>query len=166
MGSRVGSAEAIRHILHLPSRAIRSVMCRAPQAWRRQLIEGAALILVAASCSKQKTAEARCLPLAPELAADLNIVEGAAWEVRIAPTIGVANKGRVWFVSSKSGATWVSSQDPTRDASGVVLPLNAKARTTSELGTDAKPGVPMYSGLDDSDPGAIESRRCAGASTQ
>lgn len=77
---------------------------------------------------------------------------------------GLAEKGRVWFVSSASGATWVTSADPTSDRDeGIVLPLNAEARKASPVGAGTPAGAPDFEGLSDATPEAARSRACAGA---
>lgn len=77
---------------------------------------------------------------------------------------GLAEKGEVWFVSTKAGETWVTSADPTADnAEGMVLPLNDKARKVSPVGAEVPAGDPAFEGLSDDSAGAARSRSCAGA---
>jgi hypothetical protein len=75
---------------------------------------------------------------------------------------GLMRKGVVYFVSTKDGATWVTSEDPTvGDQSGLILPLNAKARSDSEAGVDTPAGAPIYVGYTDASAEAVASRNCA-----
>jgi hypothetical protein len=74
---------------------------------------------------------------------------------------GLTRIGKVWFVSTKDGATWITNLDPrTTETGGLILPLNDKARKKSET-------VPMdapawaYAGITDNHPGAKASRTCA-----
>ena len=70
---------------------------------------------------------------------------------------------RRWFVSTATGASWLTTQNPAKDSSGLTLPLNPKARAASDIGVDARPGVPAYAGHTDGDAGAVASRACAKA---
>jgi hypothetical protein len=75
---------------------------------------------------------------------------------------GLARNGKVWFVSTPNGATWVTNINPTGgDAAGLVLPLNSSARQASETGVDVPAGAPIYEGFTDSSPAAAASRACA-----
>lgn len=77
---------------------------------------------------------------------------------------GLLRNGKLWFVSTMEGATWVTNADPTSaDPGGLILPLNSEARAASDVGADAKPAAPIYEGLTDDADGAKESRQCARA---
>jgi hypothetical protein len=69
--------------------------------------------------------------------------------------------GKIWFVSTKNGATWVTSADPTKDQSGLTFPLNDKARAASQTGVDAPRDILTKAGITDDLPEAAQSRECA-----
>jgi hypothetical protein len=70
--------------------------------------------------------------------------------------------GARWYYSTSSGATWVSGVDPaTGEANSPTLPVNEKARQTSDVGIAVTPGAPAFGTASDVDPAAGESRRCA-----
>lgn len=134
------------------------------------------LLLIAfhqSSTSDHETADLERLPpptqtcgaVEPSLLRDLNLNAAAPWKATVSqspPGLIVTNRGTVWFVSSPEGATWVTNFDPAISIGArLVLPLNAKARTKSDIGIDIEFGSPSYGGLDDNDPGATRSRDCA-----
>lgn len=107
-----------------------------------------------------------CLSASKEFLNTLGIT-GKAWAVAQTVTEqsnGLFRKGTVWYVSTKDGATWVSSTDPTSsNDDGLILPLNAKARSASDQGVDVVPSAPAYQGVTNDDAGAAAARACAGA---
>jgi hypothetical protein len=86
--------------------------------------------------------------------------KAAAVVLTVPQAPGLDRLGKVWFVSTREGATWVTNSDPTlKDfSSGLVYPLNDKARAASDVGVDAARDV---SGFADGHPSAVESRSCA-----
>lgn len=65
-----------------------------------------------------------------------------------------------YFVAVAGGATWFTTSDPSKDDSGLVLPLNDAARSASDAGVDVPAGSPAYKGRSDGDPGARVVRSC------
>ena len=102
-----------------------------------------------------------CIRVSPKMAGDLNSPAAQAVAVPIATAPGLARRGTIWFVSDPHGATWVTNVDPQIDQSGLILPLNQKARSTSEMGRDVPSTAPIYAGINNDHVGAIRSRRCA-----
>jgi hypothetical protein len=67
-----------------------------------------------------------------------------------------------WYYSTTAGATWISGVDPTTgNANAPTLPVNDKARTTSDVGVDVPAGAPAFGAANDFDPAAVQSRGCA-----
>jgi hypothetical protein len=117
--------------------------------------------------SATATPTPECLVVSAGYLADLGIPSAVATTSDVEPQPGVTRKGRVWFVATKDGATWVTNIDVTgADDSGLTLPLNDKARAASEVGRDTEPGAPVYGGIDDTHAGAVQSRACAASSTE
>lgn len=102
----------------------------------------------------------RCQAVGSHLTRDLGVASAMAYPATVPPKPGVARTGAVWFVAAAGGATWVTNISPTQDESGIILPLNEAARQTSEMGTEVRPGVPIFSGIDDGHQGAHDARAC------
>lgn len=107
-----------------------------------------------------------CLAVSEAFLAQMRLPPPAAgFSLEVQQQAGVARNGRVWFVSTEGGATWVTNIDPTGpEESGLTLPLNDKARNASDVGRDVGPGAPVYGGIDDNHVGAVRSRDCAAQS--
>lgn len=136
----------------------------------RLIVAGLAAVLglAAAGCgstpSSDQTAPAQCLEASSGFLKVLGITAGASAvaEAVTQSTAGLNRNGRIWFVSTKDGATWVTNADPTgADPGGLVLPLNSAARAASQTGVDVAPGAPVYAGATDDGSGATASRACA-----
>ncbi|MBB5873996.1 hypothetical protein F4553_007430 [Allocatelliglobosispora scoriae] len=115
----------------------------------------------------QERAAADCLAVSQAFLGKLGIAEAGAVRAETAPTAaGVGRSGTVWFVATRSGASWVTEIDPTGTGTeGLILPLNDRARATSDLGTDAIAGSAAFNGLTESSQGAVDARTCAGTAT-
>lgn len=103
-----------------------------------------------------------CEQVDASFASDVGV--GQAWAVRasVAHAVGIANSGVVWFVSTPTGATWITDFDPIRfSEGGNIAPLNLQARQTSDIGIDVRSDSPWFSGIRDNHPAAQHSRRCA-----
>lgn len=116
----------------------------------------------ATSAPSTVTTVAGCLSASPTFVARFTGTSAAAVKETVPTKPGLNRKGTVWFVSTKDGATWVTNIDPTADESGLIFPLNAKARAAApEVGADVAPGALVLEGFTDASPGAVRSRVCA-----
>lgn len=108
------------------------------------------------------TAPPGCLAVSGAFVDSLGITLASAVEEAVYTKPGLNRKGTVWFVSTRTGATWVTNADPTTSESGLILPLNSQAREESQVGADVAAGAAVLEGFTDASPGAVRSRSCAG----
>lgn len=108
------------------------------------------------------TAPQGCLAVSGAFVDSLGITLASAVKETVNAKPGLNRRGMVWFVSTRTGATWVTSADPTTGESGLTLPLNSQARAESQAGTDVAAGAPVFEGFTDASPAAVRSRSCAG----
>lgn len=130
----------------------------------------AALLLATAACSSSKTSSPSassstssasspgCLPVSTAAKDRLGVPATGATKA-VSPDIRGKSQ---WYYSTADGATWISGIDPaTGEADAPTLPLNDKARSTSDVGVDIPAGAPAFGGASDGDVGAVQSRTCA-----
>jgi len=73
----------------------------------------------------------------------------------------LGNGYTAYYVATSSGALWVTDSDPATDNTALVLPLNAKARSLSDTGTDVSEGAPIFGDASVSSTGAQKALDCA-----
>lgn len=57
--------------------------------------------------------------------------------------LGASGGDQVYYVAAPDGAVWITNIDPKIDTGGLVFPLNAKARSDSDMGVDVSPDAPI-----------------------
>lgn len=127
----------------------------------RWILAGLALVVLAAcnsgTSSTAPTTTKQCLTISPAAKGTLELPVGGA---TTAPDD--VRGARRWYYSSAQGATWVSGVDPdTGEADAPTLPLNAAARSSSDVGVAVASGAPAFGSASDTDPAAASSRDCA-----
>ena len=50
---------------------------------------------------------------------------------------------QVYYLAGSDGAVWITDIDPKIDTGGLMFPLNAKARSDSDIGVDVSPDAPI-----------------------
>lgn len=120
------------------------------------------------TAERTTTTEAPTTTAAPD-AADDGCIE--VTNARLLEALGIegawafaaGEEGR-WFVATSTGATWYSYWDPADPDDPdrtLMAPLNEVARETSDFGSAAEDGAPVYEGATDGDAGAVRARDCA-----
>ncbi len=108
----------------------------------RYLLIGAIATFVSAGCgSGSKSASSdSCITVTSSAATGAITAKVVA--AKSGDTFG--NGHKVWYLAAQSGALWATDADPATEESGLILPLNESARSSSDVGADVSATAPIY----------------------
>ena len=102
----------------------------------------AVALCVAAGCSSSSKSASSDSCITVTSSAVTGAIAGEVVATKSGDTF--SNGHKVWYLATKSGALWATDADPAKEESGLVLPLNDSARSSSDTGADVSATAPIY----------------------